>query len=211
MRPALLSLLLFCLSAGIVTGQSALKTFTSSDGLFRFKYSNILVDCTAKPKDWDELRPSVPEGCLSQQGMCGDAGGSREDTIACYAYPKGRFEHKPAFVAGAFFVAELPEAKSQSECLASSPYWNLESTSVTTINGIGFKVFNTDGVGLGSGQDDHLYRTFHHEKCYELGMQMAFSNPANYDPGTIDEFTKADSDEVERKLKQALNSFRFVN
>jgi hypothetical protein len=65
-------------------------------------------------------------------------------------------------------------------------------------------------VGLGNSQDDAFYRVFYHKKCYELGIQGSYSSAGNYDPDTIEEFTKQDSDEVQHQLEHALNSFQFV-
>jgi hypothetical protein len=42
-----------------------------------------------------------------------------------------------------------------------------------------------------------------------LGIQNVISR-AEYDPGTVKEFTKKDSFEVESRLRQALNSFVFL-
>jgi hypothetical protein len=42
-----------------------------------------------------------------------------------------------------------------------------------------------------------------------LGLQTVFAH-GGYDPETLAKFTKEDLDEVQSKLKQALDSFRFL-
>jgi hypothetical protein len=79
----------------------------------------------------------------------------------------------------------------------------------TTINHVNFKTFEIGDNWTGHGQIGPAYRTFYNGKCYELGIQNVFSR-AEYDPGTVKEFTKKDSSEVERRLRQALNSFVFL-
>jgi len=145
---------------------------------------------------------------MSQAGVCDDAG-SRASTVACFAYPKDKFKDKPTFIAAAFFIAEVNEGTTEKVCLEGSRYWN-EGVQSTKINGVTFKVFEISDNWAGGSQGGPVYRTFHDKKCYELGIQMANSNPGAYDPGTIKEFTKQDWDEVQSRLKQALDSFRFV-
>jgi len=83
------------------------------------------------------------------------------------------------------------------------------SGQTTTINHVTFRTFEIGDNWTSSGQVGPAYRTFHNKKCYELGIQNEFSR-AEYDPGTVKELTKKDSAEVERRLKQPLNSFVFL-
>jgi hypothetical protein len=102
------------------SAQTTVKVFTSPDGVFGFKYSPVLVDCTKPvqtrptssgvPKVFVGSPPplSIPDSCVSQGGMCNDGGGQGR-TLACFAYPKDRFRDKPTFVAAAFFVTDIDE------------------------------------------------------------------------------------------------------
>ena len=146
---------------------------------------------------------------MSQDGVCDDAD-SQASTIACFAYPKDKLKDKPTFIAAAFFIAEVNEGTTEKICLEGSRYRNIEGVENTKINGVTFKAFEITDNWAGGSQGGTVYRTFHDKKCYELGIQMANSNPGAYDPGTIKEFTKQDRDEVQGRLKQALNSFRFL-
>ena len=70
-----------------------------------------------------------------------------------------------------------------------------------------FTVTETDGVATGNLMDGYVYRSFHGNKCYELDIRIAFSNPAYSDPGTIKNF---DLKAVHRRLKQVLDTFEFA-
>jgi hypothetical protein len=79
----------------------------------------------------------------------------------------------------------------------------------TTINHVTFKTFEIGDNWTGHGQSGPVYRAFHNATCYELGIQAVISR-AEYDPGTVKEFTKKDWSEVEGRLRQVLNSFVFL-
>ena len=200
----------FCGLSIPLSAQTTLRTFTSPDGIFQFKYSDVLADCTSVGKQESGTGASVPPSCMSQGSICGGMG-SEESTAACFAYPKERFKDKPTFVAATFYVSEILSAKTEEACLKGSPDWFVikSETETTTINHITFKAFEIGDNWTSGGQSGPAYRIFHSGKCYELGIQNVFSR-AEYDPGTIKEFTKKDSSEVEGRLRQALNSFVFL-
>ena len=58
--------------------------------------------------------------------------------------------------------------------------------------------------------DEQVYLTFHNNKCYQLAIRTAWASVGAFDPGTINEFTEADSNEVNGRLKQLLDSFKFL-
>ncbi len=212
-----------CGLSAALPAQTSLQTFTGPDGVFQFAYSDMLVDCTKKepstptsssvPKVFAGSPPpvSIPDSCQSMADVCSDLGG-QVNTLACFAYPKDKFRDKPVFAAAAFFVGKIEEATTEGVCLQGSHNWNpdeIETAKLTKINGVVFKVFEIGDNWAGGGQGGPVYRTFHDKKCYELGIQTSVERAA-YDPETSKEFTKEDSDEVQRRLKQALNSFKFV-
>ena len=216
------ALIAFLVSGFAIVGvaQRSLKTFTSSDGLFRFQYTDLLVNCAPRqtpaspqePGASEEPQPgtSISDSCVSQGANC-DGPGSGGRAMACFAYPKERFKDKPAFVAATFYVSEISSAHTEELCLKGSPDWYVikSETETTTINYITFKAFEIGDNWTSGGQSGPAYRTFHSGKCYELGIQNVFSR-AEYDPGTVKAFTKKDSSEVEGRLRQALNSFVFM-
>ena len=112
------------------------------------------------------------------------------------------------FQAAAFSVNELKEARSEAECLKvkeSPPHVRKVHTQI--VNRMRFMVTETDSVAAGNLIDGYAYRSFHRNKCYELDIRIAFSNPANADPGTMKNF---DPKAVQRQLKQVLDTFEFT-
>ncbi len=190
--------------------QTKLRTFTSSDGVFQFKYPDLLVDCTSPGKHYNGSASSVSESCLSQGAVC-DGPGSGGSALACFAYPKETFKDKPYFVIASFFVSEIKPVKTEQQCLKGSPDWFVLSSKARTtkINHVSFKTFEIGDNWTSGGQSGPVYRTFHNGTCYELGMQTVISR-AVYDPGTVKAFTKNDGAEVESRLGEALNSFVFL-
>jgi hypothetical protein len=200
----------FCGLSIPLSAQTTPRTFTSRDGIFQFKYSDVLVDCTSVGKQENGTAGPVPKSCVTQGAIC-DGPGSGGAALACFTYPKEEFIDKPAFVAATFYVSEILSAETEEVCLKGSPDWYVIKSGVetTTINHVTFKTFEIGDNWTSGGQSGSAYRTFHDRKCYELGIQNVFSR-AEYDPRTVKEFTKKDSSEVERRLRQTLNSFVFL-
>src|SRR5579863_9400111 len=91
--------------------QTTLRTFTSPDGIFRFKYSDALVNRASAGPHENGTGSSVPESCMTQGSIC-DGPGSGGRAMACFAYPKDEFKDKPHFVAASFFVSEIESAQT---------------------------------------------------------------------------------------------------
>jgi len=205
-----LAVLCFCGLSLAQFAQAGLQTFTSSDGVFQFKYSPVLVHCA--PQGTREGYPGswVPaEACLSQDGVCDEAASSAT-TIVCFAYPNDNFRNKPTFSAAAFFVAEVRAATTKRACLKGSQNWLIEGAQNARINTFHVRLFRISDAWTSGGQTGEIYRVFHTGRCYELGIQEAHTSSGAYDSGTIQEFTRRDQAEVDRRLRQALHSFRFL-
>jgi hypothetical protein len=111
------------------------------------------------------------------------------------------------FQAAAFSVSELKAATS-AECMrVEEPPPHVGSVRNETVNGVTFTVIETDGVATGNLIDGYVYRSFHRAKCYELDVRIAFSNPADADPGTMKNF---DVEVIHHRLKKVLDTFKFV-
>jgi hypothetical protein len=122
------------------------------------------------------------------------------------------FKDFDTFEAAAFSVAEVKGAITQKECLSGSPDWVIDSRGggkIADINHEKFKVFEVDGVGMGHILDGKVYRNFHRNTCYELSIRMTSTNPGVFGR-PAKELTQKDRDEVSDRLKQALDSFRFL-
>jgi hypothetical protein len=84
------------------------------------------------------------------------------------------------------------------------------ATESTTIDGIPLRLFHISDAWASGSQGGDIYRTFHAKKCYELGVNQAWASTGGLDAGTFQEFTKEDERMVRLRLKEALNSFRFL-
>jgi hypothetical protein len=190
----------------LLSAAQTLKTYESADGTFRFKYSKILIDCSPLLTQ-GKADSSVMDACMSQGSVCDDGGGDAK-TIACFAYPKDKFQDKPTFIAATFFVAEAPGLNTEQACLQKSPNWMVTGTRTATINGVHFRVFEIGDSWTSGSQGGPIYRVFHGGKCYELGLQTAMVN-GGYDDEVMKKFTKQDAEDIHSKLKEVLHSFEF--
>jgi hypothetical protein len=179
--------------------------FTSTDGAFHFEYPASLVRCGRNPNQADRWGPD--ESCEAFIPVCSDFSGQSDGTITCIAYPAEGMKGTN-FQAAAFSVSELRAATTQAECLkVEEPPPHVGSARKETVNGVTFTVIETDGIATGNLIDGYVYRGFHRDKCYELDVRIAFSNPAYADPGTMKNF---DLKAVHHRLKQVLDTFKFV-
>jgi hypothetical protein len=178
--------------------------FTSADGTFHFEYPASLVRCRRNPTQPDRWGPD--ESCEAFTPVCSDFSGQSDGTVTCIAYPAAEMKGTN-FQAAAFSVNEIKAATTQTECLnVEEPPPHVGRANTETVNGVTFTVVETDGVATGNLMDGYVYRNFHRNKCYELDVRIAFSNPANADPGMMKNF---DLEMVHHRLKQVLDTFKF--
>jgi hypothetical protein len=170
-----LVLLCLCGLSIPLLAQTKLRTFTSSDGVFQFKYPDLLVDCTSPGKHDNGSAPSVPESCLSQGAVC-DGPGSGGSALACFAYPKEIFEHKPYFVTASFFVSEIEAVKTEQQCLKGSPDWFVISSKARTtrINHVSFKTFEIGTTGAVEANRDPYIERFTMERAMNWACRLSF-------------------------------------
>lgn len=197
-------ILLLSASAAASDADSApSKVFTSTNRSFRFHYSPDLILCRQSSGSSGSWSPQ--SSCMSYIPICGNTTGAGR-TFACVALPAKTYPGSN-FKAAAFSVSEL-NLLSETDCAAGPP--GARSSGSFTINGTKYQGFDASDAGAGNFLDDHAYRVFHGSTCYELNLRIATTNFANYDPGSIKEFTAADKARVESHLKQVLDSFRFL-
>ena len=197
-----------CALAVPLTAQTNLQTFTSPDSAFQFKYSPALIHCTQRPFRNGQLG-WIEDSCSSQGDIC-DNDAATGVNFVCLAYPKDKLKDKPGFIAAVFFVRSDPDATTQKTCLERSENWSAGDAVATKINGISAKLFHTTDGWAGGADSGEIYRVFHGNKCYELGIVEGDSNEGKFDPGTFEEYTAHDAAKVRASLKQPLNSFRFL-
>jgi len=214
-RRSLATIVVFflCVFSAALYAQTALQTFASADGAFQFKYPELLVRCTQQTQAEGNPGLWIPaDSCESYTPVRDYPGSQGNRTLVCFAYPKDKFKDYDTFEAAAFSVAEVNGALTQKQCLSGSPDWVIDpraTAKITDINHEKFKVFEVDGVGMGHILDGKVYRNFHRNTCYELSIRMTSTNPGVFDRPPK-ELTQKDWDEVSDRLKQALDSFRFL-
>ena len=194
------------LTAQETAARKGIKTgFTSTDGAFHFEYPASLVRCGRNPTQPDRWGPD--ESCEAFTPVCSDFSGQSDGTVTCIAYPAAEMKGMN-FQAAAFSVSEIKGATTEAECLkVEEPPPHVGSVRKETVNGVIFTVIETDGVATGNLIDGYVYRSFHRNRCYELDVRIAFSNPAYADPGTMKNF---DLEMVHHRLKRVLETFKFV-
>lgn len=180
------------------------ESFTSPDNAFRFDYPVSLVRCERKATQLHWWEPA--ESCEAFTPVCSDFSGQSSGTVACIAYPAAGMKGTN-FQAAAFSVSQRKAATTQ-ECLnVEEPPPHVGRERRETVNGTIFTVIKTDGVETGNLLDGYVYRGFHKNWCYELDIRIATSNPGYADPGTMKGF---DLEMVHRRLKQVLDTFKFI-
>ena len=212
---AFVALLLLLAGATISWAQrpaNGLKAFTAPNGVFQFKHSDSLIPCERQKQGAEDDFFWTPDSCAAYIPICDDQGSQGNVTIACFAYLRDEFEEKPAFGGAAFSVEKVTKVANEKDCLSESPGWVVDekdSGGTIMINGVRFKVLETDGVAKSHSMDGRLYRTFHAGQCYQLSIRWMMTNQGVFDP-EVKKFTPSDWNRVNHSVEQARDSFRFL-
>lgn len=176
------------------------QTFRSPDGAFQFTYPSSYAAYTGSGADHAGPR---------HLAVC-------ESAVVCVVYPESKYAGTN-FEAAAFQEREIDGATSASACLTppmKAP--NGAEFDIATkapkriINGVSFlHGINSEGA-MGHYMNTDLYRAFHKGGCYELGINIETTSFANYDPGTVKEFTTGDQERVRGELATIVDSFKFL-
>lgn len=198
--------------AGTLAAQSANHTFISPDGVFRFQYQDPLLTCSQRQTDRDSGNSiwQPEDSCTAYIPVC-DEGDPRTVTLVCMGYSKAALERSQTFTAAAFSVARVRSAATKTVCLAGSRYWAnvpLPSTPVR-IGGTEFMRFPLHDAGLSHYMGGTAYRVFHRGACYQLSLRTSTTNPGVFDP-PAKPLTPEQSQDIDRTLQYALESFRFL-
>ena len=194
-----------------VSAQSGMRTFTSPDGIFRFRYP-------ASHQLFTDTKAAQLQVVAYLSPCSEDSSVSAIFVIACVFYPQEKYKDSN-FQAAALQVGELRDKTSMAACSTpqipeatfpdvARPEFEVPSTDrIRLINGLTFVHGVTGGAGLGHELNTDLYRAFHNGKCYELDINITWTG--SVPPGKR-EFTKKDSQRVFRDLQKVLDSFTFL-
>ena len=131
-----------------------------------------------------------------------------EDAAACVLYPSDRY--KGTTFGAAAFTVKLTDANTAGACETAPDIGDEKKAPNRTIAGVRFVHWVGEGAAMSHVLETHLYRGFTHRKCYELAINVTYTNYGVYDPGTIKEFTKQDEAKVVHDLEQVLDSFKIL-
>jgi hypothetical protein len=199
--------------------RSAPQVFASPQHDFQLSYPPPLVQCAAQSNGADGESAWTPFPAC-QTAVCEDADVLSANTLACIAYPQTEFARKPAFGAGAFYIALVTAPGDARSCLSADPGWDLEEVPASgsaaapaqpTIGGETAARFRSVDHWMMHARSSVIYRVYHARKCYELGVQRVEVNTGAFDPGSFEAFTPADQARVEQALDLVLRSLRFLN
>jgi hypothetical protein len=192
-------LALSALAQKAASSSGALNSFTSPDGSFRITYPQILVRCELRPNgdgyDWAQ------SDCLSYHPVCGDQPVPGQPII-CIAYPQNEHTGNGTFEAAAFSVGE--SNGSEKVCLTGE-----RRIKDVIIGGIKFKGFLSGDGGMSQSRTIRSYMAFHKGKCYDLAIWVATADAGAFDPPAR-ELSKADWAEIDGRLNEVRDSFRFL-
>jgi hypothetical protein len=174
------------------------QTFVSPDGVFRFLYPRAYILNT---------KENANEVGVSYISVCSDGG-------VCVVSRRSASDGTN-FQAASFQAREILDSTTEAACLKVPPddvptYQRPKDDQKRTIGGVVFTHGRTGEAGLGNYMSSDFYRGFHKRKCYELSVSIASSSFANFDPGTVKEFTREDERRVQSDLMVILDSFRFL-
>ena len=212
LRATVLMVRLFCIGVVLlsfarlsaVAQAPPLDTFTSLDGVFQFVY----------PQNYEllvgERILKATQGRHQNMPVC-----DFSTALACVIYPV-ELQDEIKFEAAAFSVNTVPGVTSESDCLTfadqRSPQQQ-ESAQTTSIS-INEQVFRRSSARrktAGHLQAADLYRTFRHQKCYELQIDISMS-----DDSSVQKTSQANSlgdpkaDSARESLRLILSSFAFI-
>lgn len=190
-------------------GRTSKKTsiFTSSNGDFRFAYPSDFQVCVRGKTD--PCRQSIIPVC-------------QPDALVCVIYPEAEFKDT-SFGTAAF---EVREVSSQQEMMTAdvcvTPFPRKDSGIVSNwpeflisaahpveiIGDIEFVHGSDAGVAAGHSSSVDLYRTFRNQRCFELRVTEAETDPNVAEP-PLKTLTLAQWKKFDRTMSDILHSFRF--
>jgi hypothetical protein len=207
-RTSVAAILFYSLSTGL-SAQSPAQVFTSPKGEFRMAYSPPLVRCLRDPTQPAQDGAWLPDSCRRE--VCEDQALPAGSTVVCVGYAGDEFSEKVAFGAGAFFVARVAKASNKELCLQGERGWNIKSRVASTINHEPAARFRTTENWMMHSRDSVIERVFNDGACYEIGIQRVHNSTGPFEAGTFKEFTTRDEATVQHRLRETLQSFRFLN
>ncbi len=141
-----------------------------------------------------------------------------DESLVCITAPRGEYEGTT--FGDASLEVTLLTAKTMKACLSPGKYESSTSRDALfkidakdpsrVINGTRFVHASVSAAAMSHDIAIDLYRGYENGRCYELALQMTFTNFNAYPPGAMKEFTKQEQKQVHAQLEQILDSFRSL-
>ena len=141
-----------------------------------------------------------------------------DGSLVCITFPLGRYKGTTFQDASLEVVRE--QATTANACMnpgtpaledpPDAGFQTAEKKPRRMIDGTQFLHAFDRGAASSHDIETNRYRGYKRGRCYELALHVTFANFSVYDPGTINEFTKQDKEQVTAQLEQILDSFRFL-
>lgn len=208
----MLAILFLCVAPNALSAQAELRTYTSPDRKFQFKYSEVLVPCMEQDLDEGKRGGWFPDSCNGYIPVCDERGDPANNTLVCFAFPATEFKDYPMFEAATFSLAVIETARTERNCftqLLDEAIDKPGTVKFMRINGVKFREFQTFVSAMNQGVKGHLYRSFHGGSCYQLSVRTETVPADLFDPG-VKELSQKDWANVNGHLEECLKSFRFL-
>jgi hypothetical protein len=200
---------LFCIGVVLLSfarlsavGQAPpLDTFISPDGLFQFVYPQsyeLLVG---------ERILKATQGRHQSMPVC-----NFSTALACVIYPI-EIQDEIRFEAAGFSVNTVPGITGESDCLsfADQPSKTQAQLGSISINEHVFRHSSSRKKIPGHLQAADLYRTYSHQKCYELQIEVSLSDDSAIPRASqANSLGDAKADSARESLRLILSSFAFT-
>jgi hypothetical protein len=130
----------------------------------------------------------------------------------CLYYNNPQFE-QTNFEAAGFRINERADIASKEACLTAQPEGYADLVPGTNeADAYATSIFTpVSDAGAGHVASGSVYRLFTGNTCYEFESRIGTTQYANYEPGTITEFTEADRATVAAALDTILKSIRLTD
>jgi len=142
-----------------------------------------------------------------------------DESLVCITVPPGLYQGT-TFEDAAVEITLLPAQTGQA-CLNPGKYevstspdalFQIDAKNPTRIiDGTRFLHASVQAGAMSHDLIADLYRGYKNGRCYELSLQITFTNFRVYPPGTIKEFTTRDQKQVHTQLEGILDSFRSLS
>jgi hypothetical protein len=130
----------------------------------------------------------------------------------CLYYLSDKYAHTN-FESAGVAITSRTDLTSESTCLSTAPigYSDIEPAAITTNEGYSISVFTPlQNAGAGHYTNSSEYRLYTAASCYQITARIAEAQFANFPPGTVEEFTGRDREDLFARLLSLIESMTLT-